>query len=142
MSETVTTAPAARSPRRRLELRDGPPPAAILPGCGLAEPAEFTTRHIGLSAADEAAMLAAIGAGSLEALLDEIVPESIRRHETMRLPPAVSEATALEELRGIAARNRVLRSFIGQGYHGTRTPPVILRNVLEKGFSCPSEPWS
>ena len=131
MSESTVTSPAARPARRRLDLQDGPAPAGTQPGCGLAEPADFVTRHIGLAPADEAAMLRAINAGSLDALLDEIVPEGIRRHDAMRLLPAVSEAAALAELKAIAGRNRVFKSFIGQGYHGTRTPAVILRNVLE-----------
>jgi glycine dehydrogenase len=125
---------AAARPRRRFDLEAGPEPErghVVDPVRGLAEPAEFVTRHIGLAPADEATMLAAIGAASLESLLDEIVPEGIRRHDAMRLPPAVSEAAALAELRVIAAGNRVVKSFIGQGYHGTRTPTVILRNVLE-----------
>ncbi len=132
MSETFSTAagiPAAARPiRRRLDLHDGlaPPPAA-----GLAEPADFASRHIGIGPADEAAMLAAVGADSLAALIDEIVPEGIRRRDSMRLPPAVSEAAALSELEAIAAGNQVFKSFIGQGYHGTRTPAVLLRNVLE-----------
>ncbi|MFM8414248.1 MAG: glycine dehydrogenase (aminomethyl-transferring), partial [Planctomycetota bacterium] len=129
MSETVTTAPAARPARRRLDLEAVP--ATPDPRPGLAEPADFVGRHIGLAPADIAAMLAAIDAESLDSLLDEIVPEGIRRRDSMRLPPAVSEAAALAELEAIAARNRVFKSFIGQGYHGTRTPAVILRNVLE-----------
>ena len=59
------------------------------------------------------------------------MPASIARAAAMRLPAALGEAQALAELRGIAAQNRVLKSFIGQGYHGTHTPGVILRNVLE-----------
>jgi glycine dehydrogenase len=97
----------------------------------LAEPADFPSRHIGLAADDEAAMLAAVGASSLEQLIAEIVPSGIARHDAMQLPAAVSEAAALAELSAVAGRNRVLKSFIGQGYHATRTPPVILRNVLE-----------
>jgi glycine dehydrogenase len=93
--------------------------------------ASFARRHIGLSAADEAAMLAAVAADSREALIAQIVPGNIVRQEGMRLPPALSEPAALEELRGIAARNVVLKSFLGQGYHGTHTPGVILRNILE-----------
>ncbi|MFM1904257.1 MAG: hypothetical protein RLZZ440_2157 [Planctomycetota bacterium] len=76
-------------------------------------------------------MLAAIGAASREALIREIVPASIARPDAMQLPPPLSEAAALAELRAIANRNQVFRSFIGQGYFGTRTPAVILRNVLE-----------
>ncbi|MCS5617680.1 MAG: hypothetical protein NZ658_06745, partial [Pirellulales bacterium] len=65
----------------------------------MADPADFVTRHIGQTAADEAAMLAAVGAGSLDSLIDEIVPEGIRRRDGMQLPAAVSEAAALAELR-------------------------------------------
>ena len=133
MSDTVMSpAPASSRPvRRRLDHEAG---AGVLAGPfagSLAEPADFATRHIGISPADEAAMLTVVDAGSLAALIDEIVPAGIRRHDTMQLPPAVSEAAALEELRRIASTNRVLTSFIGQGYHATRTPAVILRNVLE-----------
>jgi len=91
----------------------------------------FATRHIGIEPKDEGRMLAAIGADSRAALVDAIVPGTIRRSQPMTLPPAIGEAEALDELAGIAAQNRVLKSFIGQGYHGTHTPPVILRNVLE-----------
>ena len=97
----------------------------------LEHPNEFRGRHIGPSPADQAAMLAAVGAASLDGLLDEIVPTSIARDDAMRLPPAVTEAAALAELRSIAARNRLLTSFIGQGYHACHTPGVILRNILE-----------
>jgi glycine dehydrogenase len=92
---------------------------------------EFVARHIGVDAADESRMLSAIGAASRAALIEAIVPRSIARGAAMDLPPAVPEAQALNELRDIARRNRVLRSHIGQGYYGTHTPPVILRNVLE-----------
>jgi len=102
-----------------------------IPLDALENPAEFVGRHIGLSPADERHMLDVVGARSLEALLDAIVPADIARREPMRLPAAVSEAAALAELRAIAAGNRVVRSFIGQGYHDTHTPGVILRNVLE-----------
>ncbi len=92
---------------------------------------EFTRRHIGIEPADEARMLPSIGSATREALIDGIVPPAIRRSHPMRLPPAVSEAGALAELRAIAAKNKVARNFIGQGYYGTHTPAVILRNVLE-----------
>jgi glycine dehydrogenase len=92
---------------------------------------EFIARHIGPDAGDEAAMLAAIGAPSRRALIDAVVPRAIARGKPMALPPALSEAQALAELKAIAAKNRVVKSFIGQGYHGTHTPGVILRNVLE-----------
>jgi glycine dehydrogenase len=93
--------------------------------------AEFAPRHIGIAAADERHMLSTIGAASRAALLDAIVPATIRRATPMQLPAPVGEAAALAELKAIAGRNRVLKSFIGQGYHGTHTPGVILRNILE-----------
>ncbi len=93
--------------------------------------AEFLPRHIGIAAADEQHMLSVIGEASRRALIEGIVPASIARASPMKLPPAVTEAAALAELRAIASRNKVLRSFIGQGYYGTLTPTVILRNVLE-----------
>ena len=93
--------------------------------------AEFLPRHIGIDADDEALMLSAIGEASRRALIDSIVPRSIARHSAMELPPACTEADALAELKAIAGKNQVLRSFIGQGYYGTHTPGVILRNVLE-----------
>ena len=97
----------------------------------LENPSEFVARHIGLSPQDEQQMLAVIGEPSLKALIDSIVPRNIARGAPMALPPAVSEADALAELRQMAGRNRLLKSFIGQGYYGTHTPGVILRNVLE-----------
>ena len=92
---------------------------------------EFEARHIGVDAADERRMLAVIGAASTQALIDAVIPRSIARETEMDLPSAIGEAAALAELRGIAARNRVVKSCIGQGYHGTHTPGVIMRNVLE-----------
>ena len=92
---------------------------------------EFIARHIGIDAADEQHMLGVIGAASRRALIETIVPSAIRRPEAMHLPTPASEAEALRELKSIAGRNRLLKSFIGQGYHGTHTPGVILRNILE-----------
>ena len=92
---------------------------------------EFIARHIGIDAADEQHMLGVIGAASRRALIETIVPSAIRRPEAMHLPAPASEAEALRELKSIAGRNRLLKSFIGQGYHGTHTPGVILRNILE-----------
>ncbi|MGC9561933.1 aminomethyl-transferring glycine dehydrogenase [Brachymonas sp. M4Q-1] len=97
----------------------------------LENPSEFVARHIGLSATDESHMLSAVGVASRAALMDAIVPATIRRAAPMDLPPATTEAAALAELKTIAARNQVLRSFIGQGYYGTFLPGVILRNILE-----------
>jgi glycine dehydrogenase len=92
---------------------------------------EFIARHIGIGPQDERHMLQTIGAASRAALIEAVVPGSIARKAPMLLPEPVGEAQALAELRGIAGRNRILKSCIGQGYHGTHTPGVILRNVIE-----------
>ena len=92
---------------------------------------EFIARHIGVSDADEAHMLSVLGQASRRALIDSIVPRSIARGQAMQLPAPVTEAAALEELKQIAQKNQLLKSFIGQGYYGTHTPGVILRNILE-----------
>ncbi len=94
-------------------------------------PIPFSRRHIGPSAADLDAMLHTLGCASLDSLMDEVVPEGIRLTSPLALPPALSEEQALAKLREMMGGNRVLRSFIGMGYHDTFTPPVILRNVLE-----------
>jgi glycine dehydrogenase len=92
---------------------------------------EFIARHIGIEAADEARMLPVIGAVTRKELIDGIVPPAIRRSRPMDLPAPASEANALAELKAIASKNKVARNFIGQGYYGTHTPGVILRNILE-----------
>ncbi len=92
---------------------------------------EFQARHIGPWDAEQAQMLNVIGVASRQALVEAIVPASIRRPAPMSLPEPLSEAQALAELRSIAQQNQVLRSFIGQGYFNTLTPGVILRNILE-----------
>ncbi|MDM7949607.1 aminomethyl-transferring glycine dehydrogenase [Hydrogenophaga sp.] len=97
----------------------------------LENPSEFIARHIGISEADEAHMLSVIGEASRRALIDGIVPRAIARSAGMKLPAVASEAAALAELKTIASKNQLLKSFIGQGYHGTHTPGVILRNILE-----------
>ena len=97
----------------------------------LENPAEFIARHIGISTSDEALMLGVVGAASRAALIEGIVPRSIARSKPMDLPPPVTEAAALAELKVMAGKNKLFKSFIGQGYHGTHTPGVILRNILE-----------
>jgi glycine dehydrogenase len=93
--------------------------------------APFATRHIGPGEDETAKMLAVVGAGSLEELAEQAVPEVIRSQEGLSLPPAGSETEILAELRALAAQNRVTVPMIGLGYSGTHTPPVILRNVME-----------
>jgi glycine dehydrogenase len=91
----------------------------------------FAARHIGPSAAEQHAMLTELGLGSLDEMVERLIPEAIRDREPLAFPAAGDEAAVLAELRRLAAKNRVLRSFIGMGYHATHTPTVILRNVLE-----------
>ena len=104
---------------------------ATKPLAELENAAEFVARHIGIDDADEALMLKVIGSDSRRELIDGIVPRSIARSRAMAIPAAISEAAALAEMKQMAAKNRVFKSFIGQGYHGTHTPGVILRNILE-----------
>ncbi|MBA2411655.1 MAG: aminomethyl-transferring glycine dehydrogenase [Burkholderiaceae bacterium] len=92
---------------------------------------DFHSRHIGPNDAEIAEMLAAIGASSLDALVDSIVPSTIKLTTPLALPRAINEEEALAKIRAIGAQNQVYRSFIGQGYYGTHTPAVVLRNVLE-----------
>ncbi|MEO8714300.1 MAG: aminomethyl-transferring glycine dehydrogenase, partial [Acetobacteraceae bacterium] len=91
----------------------------------------FVARHIGPSEPEIAAMLRAVGVASLDELADRAVPADIRLARPLHLPAAIDEAGVLAELAGLAARNRTVKSLIGLGYHGTHTPPVIQRNVLE-----------
>ncbi len=93
--------------------------------------AEFHARHIGPSEDEIAAMLRVVGQPSLEALTDAIVPASIKLDAPLALPAPLTEVAALDRLKAIAAKNQVFKSFIGQGYYGTHTPKVILRNILE-----------
>ncbi len=92
---------------------------------------DFHSRHIGPNDAEIAEMLAVVGVSSLDALVDAIVPATIKLDGPLALPSAINEEEALAKIRAIAAKNEVYRSFIGQGYYGTHTPKVILRNVLE-----------
>jgi glycine dehydrogenase len=91
----------------------------------------FVKRHIGPRSHDVTRMLQAIGLDSLEELVNEAVPATIRMDGYLDLDPPQSESAVLEELRQMAEKNKVFRSFIGMGYYGTITPPVIQRNVLE-----------
>lgn len=91
----------------------------------------FAARHIGTSTADQDAMLKAVGQPSLDALMDACMPALIRSRDGLGLPQAVTETEAQAELAALAAQNRPMRNMIGLGYHGTHTPAVIRRNVLE-----------
>jgi glycine dehydrogenase len=92
---------------------------------------EFIARHIGITPDDEQRMLSSIGQASRQALIANVVPASIARRVSMAIPEGISEAQALAELKAMAGLNQVFKSHIGQGYYGTHTPTVILRNILE-----------
>jgi glycine dehydrogenase len=92
---------------------------------------EFAARHIGPSPDDLSAMLGAIGVHSIEELISQTVPDGIRLQRPLALPEGLSETQALASLHNIAGQNQVFTSLIGMGYHGTITPAVIARNVLE-----------
>jgi glycine dehydrogenase len=104
---------------------------AAPPFIDLENASEFIARHIGIDEAAEKHMLNVIGAASRRALIEAIVPRSIARSANMVLPAPITEAAALAEIKAIACKNKVFKSFIGQGYYNCHTPGVILRNVLE-----------
>lgn len=91
----------------------------------------FLKRHIGISESDEAAMLQTIGIATRQQLIEETVPQAIRRNQPLNLAGGVSEEVALEEIGQLAARNKLALNFIGQGYYGCHTPQVIRRQILE-----------
>ena len=96
------------------------------------DPYDFANRrHIGPSPEEMTEMLRVVGAASLEALMDETVPAGIRQDMPLDFGKPLSERGALDRMREIAAKNKVLTSLIGQGYHGTIMPPAIQRNILE-----------
>ena len=92
---------------------------------------EFVNRHNGPREEELPGMLKVIGAGSLDELIDKTVPQSIRLNYPLNIPDSMSEYEYLNHLRQLGARNKVCRSFIGQGYYGVAPLSVIIRNVLE-----------
>jgi glycine dehydrogenase len=92
---------------------------------------EFAARHIGPDEKDLVSMLKEIGVQSIDQLIDETIPASIRLKTGLKLPEAETENNFLKALRKVAAKNKVFRSYIGTGYYNTITPGVILRNVFE-----------
>ena len=91
----------------------------------------FVPRHIGPSNADITAMLAAVGYDSLDALVDAAVPANIRLKGRLDLGPSSTEREVLDRIRAMMSQNKPLPTYIGLGYHGCITPPVIQRNILE-----------
>jgi glycine dehydrogenase len=102
----------------------------------------FSRRHIGPDAGAQDEMLRAIGVPTLDALIDQTIPSGIRFSKALNLPGAETEAAYLRRLGGVAAKNRVTRSYIGMGYYDTHTPAVVLRNVFENpGWYTPYTPY-
>ena len=91
----------------------------------------FASRHIGPRENEVPAMLETIGVNSLDELIDKTVPSSIRLDKPLNLPGAMSEYEYLNHIKKLGLRNKMYRSFIGQGYYGVATLPVVVRNVLE-----------
>lgn len=92
---------------------------------------QFVDRHIGPSADDIDQMLSVLGLDSLDELIDQTVPQNIRLQTPLNLPTAKGEHELLADLKAIASQNKIFRSFIGMGYYGCFTPPIIQRNILE-----------
>jgi glycine dehydrogenase len=137
---------AAQTPAARenpAESGPKPSPAAPASSGGVDGPLDsFPRRHIGPNAPETAAMLQSLGFAELDALVDAAIPGQIRLSRPLQVPPARGEQQALADLKTMAARNQVFRSFIGMGYHDCITPPVIQRNVLENpGWYTPYTPY-
>ncbi|MDP3928262.1 MAG: aminomethyl-transferring glycine dehydrogenase [Bacteroidota bacterium] len=92
---------------------------------------EFIYRHNSSMANDTAAMLETIGVASLDQLIDETIPAHIRLKKRMDLPEALTEAELLTMLNQVASKNKIYKNYLGQGYYGTHTPNVVLRNIFE-----------
>src|SRR5580698_6257396 len=102
----------------------------------------FSTRHIGPDPTERDAMLKATGAVSLDALVEEAIPQRIRLLKPLQVPPGQSEYEFLRDLRTLAAHNQIFKSYLGLGYSDCVTPSVILRNVLENpGWYTPYTPY-
>lgn len=107
------------------DAREVDPPSTV------STTADFASRHIGLTPADVAEMLDVIGVRSVEELLAQTIPASIRMSDTLNVGQALSEQQALAYLKSVAGTNQIMTSLIGMGYYDTIVPPVILRNILE-----------
>lgn len=92
---------------------------------------EFQRRHIGPDEAQLKEMLASIGTNDLDDLMSKTVPDGIRMHKSLALPPAMSESDYLRHIKEVSLKNKIFKNYIGQGYYDTITPSVILRNIFE-----------
>src|SRR5690349_9257376 len=119
------------APQNDVSTTTAPAPEPAKPAGLLSRAEEFARRHIGPSAEEARQMLELLGYSSLETLVDEAVPKSIRLGRPLQIPAGRSEFEVLAALKEIAAQNQVFRSCIGMGYHDCITPAVIQRNILE-----------
>src|ERR1041384_4957084 len=119
------------APQNDVSTTTAPAPEPAKPAGLLSRAEEFARRHIGPSAEEARQMLELLGYSSLETLVDEAVPKSIRLGRPLQIPAGRSEFEALGALKEIASQNQVFRSYIGMGYHDCITPAVIQRNILE-----------
>jgi len=92
---------------------------------------KFAKRHISVRKSDLPAMLQTVNVESLDQLIEKTVPANIRLKKPLNLPTALSEVEYLKKMKQVASKNKVFKSYIGQGYYGVNTPTVILRNILE-----------
>jgi len=92
---------------------------------------KFEKRHISVRKSDLPAMLQTVNVESLDQLIEKTVPANIRLKKPLNLPTALSEVEYLKKMKQVASKNKVFKSYIGQGYYGVNTPTVILRNILE-----------
>src|SRR5690349_13188380 len=132
----ATSTSCSTPPRTRRPLPEDPtmPDTPLRAAATLAEleqPAGFQRRHIGPDEAEQREMLRALGFDARAQLIDAVIPSAIRRKGAMGIGEPTGEGEALTKLRRIAEKNRVFKSFIGQGYYETYTPGVILRNVFQ-----------
>ncbi len=97
----------------------------------LYSPFSFLNRHVGPSPKEQATMLETLKLSTRAELIEKTVPSSILGQEKLAIPEGLSEVEMIEHLKELASKNQIVNSFIGQGYYGTITPPVILRNILE-----------
>jgi len=97
----------------------------------LEHPDKFVNRHIGINDTELLEMSKICGADSVEKLIDETIPQQIRLNKKLKLSPAVNEHIFIDNLRRIASKNKIFKSYIGMGYHPVILPSVIQRNVLE-----------
>ena len=94
-------------------------------------PKNFLNRHLGIDEKDLSQMLSVIGLDSIEKLIDQTIPQTIRKHDALNVPAAMSEHEYLKHIQAIAEKNILANNYIGQGYYGTVTPSVILRNIFQ-----------